>query len=1152
MGPSRSRIPTVARLRKWLFAENAVYGKLLASSLVGVAAVGLLAASFVTVTLEAHRSDKERGKAVGVVRRTNSVENELARLEQDFRVYLVTRDPDIADRFHTRKEALDAEFDRLEEALGKRKQSGERLWDARKSAQHWLATVAFPGIAALQQGELVPDKDDSLLKRAREALWTLRREEEIDINSRQRLANQSFEVLANTPRLGETVGAMERAVWEYAETGHPEALKDYWNAKADFDSVYGHLSVLLDGRDAQLSRIREIHTGIERWRRETAEKAITERERGKDALGTLVRGDDRAVLIRNRIDAFGDFEVSQFDKANRRSEIVRALETTGFVAIAGLAILMLLGSSGYSFVAYRRHLRKVESAEAQTRSIIETTLDGVVTMDDQGIIRMMNPAAEKMFGYSTSELVGKSISSIIPQRLFLYDMSKVGRGTIMAMGQRQHYYPFPIEVSVSETSVEGHRQYVALIRDVTERKRSEETLRHIGLGISSATGEEFIRSLVVQLSKALRTDCAFILQISNRKGNAVHTLTMAENESIRTLPRYSVGGTACEEIVRRGFRAWSQDVRIAFPQDSLLEELNADGFVAMPLTDHHGRTIGVLSVVDRQPINDLQRVEATLRIFAARAAAEIERQQAQNELAAEKERLSVTLQSISEGCVTVDVEGVIGLLNPAAERLTGWTREYAVGRPLTEVFHLMQRVNRETCRPALEQLIRTGVAPFLGESCVLVAADGSERVVECSTAPIRDTANRRIGVVLFFRDMTERERTEEERRKSEKLESLGVAAGGIAHDFNNLLTVILGNISLAMMSQGAREALHERLSAAKNASVRAQDLAQQLLTFARGGAPLKKPESLAHLIRESVTFALRGTKVRCEFEFAEGLWPGDVDTGQISQALTNIALNADQAMHEGGTFHVSVSNFEQTEEAPSTIGLAPGRYSKVKLRDEGEGIPRQNLAKIFDPYFTTRDSGSGLGLATTYSIVKNHGGAITVESTVGRGTVFCIYLPVSDVPLREESPVERARPTGPGRVLVLDDEEVICDLVSSTLEAKGYSVTEAYDAETAIRFYKDALARKRRFDVVISDLTIPGGMGGQEAIKRLREIDPQVKAIVSSGYAMDPVMSRYREYGFCACLAKPYEVSALTKLVDEVFGGKPTAAFEGPSANSFA
>ena len=416
-------------------------------------------------------------------------------------------------------------------------------------------------------------------------------------------------------------------------------------------------------------------------------------------------------------------------------------------------------------------------------------------------------------------------------------------------------------------------------------------------------------------------------------------------------------------------------------------------------------------------------------------------------------------------------------------------------------------------------------------------------MIEQVAAPISDGKSELCGVVLVFRDITQRLRDEAERRKAETLDQLGLLAGGIAHDFNNLLTAIIGNISLVTLLLPHDEQLMGRLNDAKNASHRARDLAQQLLTFARGGAPIKETASARKLIEDTVSFSLRGTQSRSEITIEPQLWPAEFDSGQISQVIANLVVNADQAMPDGGVLRVSCDNYtadNETRDIPNN--LSPGDYIRIKVSDEGLGIPEKCIKRIFDPYFTTKAKGNGLGLATAYSIVKNHGGLITVESELNRGTTFTIYLPAAPEEMEVEpvpnpadvKPDSSEEMLGTGRVLIVDDEEAIRMLVDFTLSRLGYEVTQAETALAGIDLYRKSLHSGRRFDLVILDLTLPGGMGGKDALKALLEIDPTVNAVVSSGYATDDTLSRYQDLGFRGVIAKPYEAAALGRTVHDM------------------
>jgi CheY-like chemotaxis protein len=336
---------------------------------------------------------------------------------------------------------------------------------------------------------------------------------------------------------------------------------------------------------------------------------------------------------------------------------------------------------------------------------------------------------------------------------------------------------------------------------------------------------------------------------------------------------------------------------------------------------------------------------------------------------------------------------------------------------------------------------------------------------------------------------------------------------------------------LAKMDSRPGESGYERLEEAERASYRARDLTQQLLTFSLGGAPIKRTLALGGLIRDAATFSLRGSHSRCEMVFPENLHPVEADEGQMGQVINNLVINAVQAMPEGGTVRISCENAQLG--ADSGMPLPPGDYVKVSVTDRGVGIPAENLKKIFDPYFTTKEKGSGLGLATSYSIIKRHNGHISVESQPGTGTTFSFFLPASTADLLQETVVEHRSIRGTGRVLVVDDEAMIRDVAAKILVSQGYEVESAADGQMALVHYVKAQQQGKPFDVVILDLTIPGGLGGKETIKKLLEIDPQAKAIVSSGYSNDPIMAQFGEYGFKGVAAKPYSIKILSQAVHD-------------------
>ncbi|MFZ5518410.1 MAG: PAS domain-containing hybrid sensor histidine kinase/response regulator [Candidatus Zhuqueibacterota bacterium] len=506
------------------------------------------------------------------------------------------------------------------------------------------------------------------------------------------------------------------------------------------------------------------------------------------------------------------------------------------------------------------------------------------------------------------------------------------------------------------------------------------------------------------------------------------------------------------------------------------------------------------------------------------------RRQAEQLLAEEKERLAVTLRSIGDAIVTTNTLGEILLFNHAAEKLCQISSLEINGKFFEEVFQIVDEQTNERCASPVEEVLKAGQIVQHLKNRILITKDNSQKYISYSSAPIKDKEDQTLGVVLAIRDVTEKIKLEEEVLKMRKLESVGILAGGLAHDFNNILTAIVGNLFLAKMSLcNENTETISLLDDVEKATLQAKKLTQQLLTFSRGGAPIKKTEAIHDLIRDSINFTLRGSNVRCEYFISDDLWPVFGDTGQINQVLNNLVMNSDQAMPEGGILEVHAINAVLAEK--SALPLKPGRYIKITIKDTGIGIPAEYLPKIFDPYFSTKKAGNGLGLATVYSIISKHDGYITVESKIGKGTSVIFYLPAS---MQKIAPLNSPQITlqqGKGRILLMDDELGIREATGKILKKFGYDVDFACEGSEALEKYQRAIETRHPFDLVILDLTIPGGMGGLETIKELLKRDQGAKAIVSSGYSSDPVMANFKQYGFCEFIAKPYNLNELrTKL----------------------
>jgi PAS domain S-box-containing protein len=989
----------------WLFSPKHFHFKLLSGTAVGIVVITFLAGLFLFVTLRNHHQETLRSHTIEVMRLGGVIETDIAALETGHRGFLLTGEKTYVERFESRRDVIKQEVEDLTALILDSPGQRKRVMKIQEIVQKWLDTVALrqmsarqtKGAAALTEIAGSPvSLGNSLLDQAREILQSLQNEEQIVLNQRmqdQEWATQSNQVRELLTKLERSLIEMQKEKKGYLLTGDTGFADAYKHATTDFYTYHGYLSILIANSPQQSDSLANIRKGLERWIAASAVPEMEAKRTGKDtaALVATNKGEELMSEIRTTLKDFEKNEASIYEARSNAATRERIIKTSALAILCVFAVGLLIASNSYSFVLVRRQLAKLEGVETRIRSIIENILDGMITVDEEGVIRSMNPSAEKMFGCINNEMVGHKFTKLVPKSYgsgeqpvacAWDDLARQTGSTTLAVGRTRRHATFPIEISLSEMVVDKQKLYVAMVRDVTERKRFE------------------------------------------------------------------------------------------------------------------------------------------------------------LEIAADKESLAVTLSSIEDGVITTDVQGKIIMINKAGENLTGWSSREAIGQPLKSVFNIaidlaaQARAQKSGYRNEAHSILLS-----MPENATLRSREGTEHIIEQVASPIRDSKNEVAGVVLVFRDITERQRNEAERRKAETLEQLGLLAGGIAHDFNNLLTAIIGNISLASLLLPPDDEMATRLNDAKNASLRARDLAQQLLTFARGGAPIKKTASIGKLIQDTVSFSLRGTHSRSEFLFGADLWPAEIDPGQISQVVANLVVNADQAMPNGGTLRVSCDNFTyHPHTEPHVTDLLPGDYIRIAIRDEGVGIPENTLKRIFDPYFTTKAKGNGLGLATTYSIIKNHNGLICVESQVHYGSTFTLYLPASR---HQEMPVEPPRQlnqviSGTGRILIVDDEEAIRALVEFTLERLGYQVTQAESALEGVEIYRQKIEAGERFDAVILDLTLPGGMGGKEALKKLIEIDPTVNAIVSSGYAMDATMSRYQDFGFRGVIAKPYEAAELGRIVHDV------------------
>jgi PAS domain S-box-containing protein len=505
-----------------------------------------------------------------------------------------------------------------------------------------------------------------------------------------------------------------------------------------------------------------------------------------------------------------------------------------------------------------------------------------------------------------------------------------------------------------------------------------------------------------------------------------------------------------------------------------------------------------------------------------------ERVRAVSALGEEKQRLAVTLASIGDGVIATDNQGRVSFMNGRARELTGWSEEEAIGAPVGSVFSIIDETSRLPRAGPVAEAIEMGEPTDHGEGAILVARNGTERAVADSASPIKDGNGAILGAVLVFRDIAGIRRALQATQSTQRLESLGILAGGIAHDFNNLLSGIYGNLELARMQVNPAETTAS-LNAVFGTLGRARGLAHQLLTFSKGGTPVPITGALPAFLRETIQFALSGSKSVVSFDLPDDLWLCDFDPGQIGQAVDNVVINATHAMPDGGTIVAQGRNLELADEGRS--GLGGGRYVELTIGDTGVGMAPEVAARALEPFFTTKESGSGIGLSVAGSIIRQHHGAIEIESELGKGTTIRILLPASTGAAAAPTTTLAAMKTGAGRVLFMDDEPELRSLYKAMATRLGYEAVSAGDGLEAVRILAAETAAGRLFRAAIVDLTVHGGMGGIEAIAGLKKVDPSLPVIVASGYSPGPAMANPKKLGFSGALPKPFTLGELADVL---------------------
>jgi len=740
------------------------------------------------------------------------------------------------------------------------------------------------------------------------------------------------------------------------------------------------------------------------------------------------------------------------------------------------------------------------------RAVFDLSGDAIFILDGEGRFLDVNRVACERYGYTREEMLRRHVYEMNTPEHARYSKGRMavlqrdGAAFFETVHQAKDGGSIPTEINSRLIRQGGATFIVSICRDVTERVKAEEELRRSHSLLAGALESTADGILVVDDKGKI---CTY-----NRKFLEMWRIPM--------------------EVATSG----DDDVALSH---AVLQLKEPESFMKKVKEVYAARETESFDVLEFKDGRVFERFSIPLRVGGQ----SVGRVWSFRDVTAQKkmeenQQIFASLVEHSTDLIGIaSMDGKVFYLNTVGQKLVGLDGLEEVRK--TRIRDFAREKDLNPLQKMLSSLSEEGT--WKGETRIRNFKTGSSIPFEMHGFVIRDAGNGRpIALATICRDISERKRMEEEMARADKLNSVGILAGGIAHDFNNLLTAIFGNITLAKMYANRQSEVYKRLEDSEKATLRAKDLTNQLLTFSKGGAPIKKTVLVEELAKEAACFALRGANVKCEFSFPAGLWSVEADEGQVSQVLNNLIINAAHAMNEGGTLQVSCGNVIVDGSDPQ---LAKGKYIVISIMDHGIGIPKEHLSKIFDPYFTTKKKGSGLGLSTSYSIVKNHGGYIKVESEMGIGTTFQIYLPASEGTRPSSKVDEGCFLAGQGRILVMDDEEAVREVARNMLESLGYSVTLAKDGMEAVATYQMAMGAGEPFDTVLMDLTIPGGMGGMEAIKRILEVDSKAKAIVCSGYSNDTIMANYRSFGFRGVVPKPYSIKQLSDTISNVLSASP-------------
>ena len=756
----------------------------------------------------------------------------------------------------------------------------------------------------------------------------------------------------------------------------------------------------------------------------------------------------------------------------------------------------------------------LRESERKYKEMTESISESIYEIDTAGNIVFVNSAAHTQFGYTENDIRrGLNVFDLIdPGDLTrahanfkrLLEGEKLWNEEYTV--RRKDGTAFSAEIIMSPVRTNGIiTGFRGLLINISRRKQAEAALKH----------ERDFNSILIHASPAFFA--AF-----NPEGRVIMMNTSMLN-ALGYAPHEVVGLDYVETFIPERERPFVMAGISSITKDS-----------AAITSENHILTRDGRELLVEWHSRQVLSADGTPEFYFGIGIDITERRKAENTLRDSEETYHTIFDSVTDGLLVLDIEtGDVVELNNNAARIYG----YSIDEKHTISFNTTC-IDEEpyTVNDALRLFRKCANGEPLMFEWLAKKKNGEKFWIEVN---IRKTVIRgRERILSVIRDITKKKKAEDELIKAQKLESLGVLAGGIAHDFNNILTVIIGNISLAKMHLDSDLDVFKIIAEAEKASIRARDLSQQLLTFSKGGAPIKNISSIADLLRETIAFILSGSNIRPEFSIQNDLWLAEIDEGQISQVINNIVINAQQAMPAGGVIRIRAENKTISARSPESQQLKKGKYIRIIIQDAGVGIPAGVISRVFDPYFTTKPRGSGLGLSTSYSIVKKHNGHIEIESKEGKETTVTLYLPATNTRREPAKDGTADLSLAHGKILLMDDDEFILDLGIDMLSYLGYEVATARDGSIAIAMYKKAMKTKHPFDAVIMDITIPGGMGGGETIAKLRELHPGARVLVSSGYSNNPIMSNYRDHGFDGVLTKPYDINDVSIALRDLLAGR--------------